>query len=129
MIQKEVVLKGQRAFKEEPLFKRYLFILFDESTSPWHVIRNSYGVSQLVRFGEQLATIDDEVITSLKTIQFPAKPLYSPGDLLRVIDGPFKNLEVIFQMQDGAQRAMVLIELLNKSHQVPLNLNLLKKVT
>jgi transcriptional antiterminator RfaH len=129
MIQKEVVLKAQRTLKEEPLFKRYLFILFDARNSPWHVIRSTFGVSDLVRFGEKLATIEDAIITSLKTIPMPPRALYSPGELLRVTDGPFKDLEVVFQMQDGAQRAMVLIELLNKTHRLPLNLNLLKKVT
>jgi transcriptional antiterminator RfaH len=129
MIQKEVVFKGQRRFKEEPLFKRYLFIRFDQTLSPWHVIRNSLGVTGLVRFGEKLATIDDDVITSLKNIQFPPKPLYSAGELLRVTDGPFKNLEVVFQMQDGEERAMVLIELLNKTHKLPLNLSVLKKAS
>jgi transcriptional antiterminator RfaH len=129
MIKKEVVLRGRRSFKSEPLFKRYLFIRFDQTLSPWHVIRNSLGVTGLVRFGEKLATIDDAVITSLQTAQLAPKALYMPGELLKVTDGPFKNLEVVFQMQDGEERAMVLIELLNKTHKLPLNLSVLKKAS
>jgi transcriptional antiterminator RfaH len=129
MIEKEVLLKGRLSFKSEPLFKRYLFIRFDQINSPWHVIRNTLGVTSLVRFGEKPATIDDFVITSLQNAQLAPKALYLPGELLKVTDGPFKNLEVVFQMQDGAERAMVLIELLNKTHQLPLNLSVLKKAS
>lgn len=34
MIQKEAVSKGRLTFKEEPLFKRYLFVYFDQTNSP-----------------------------------------------------------------------------------------------
>jgi hypothetical protein len=48
---------------------------------------------------------------------------------LQVTDGPFKNLQVLYQMPDGEQRALVLIELLNKSHRLTLDWQILQPAT
>lgn len=123
------VVKGQPTYKREPLFRRYLFIYFDQWPNPWHVIRNTFGVSELVRFGDKLATIDDTVIESMKSIDLPVTSLFEPGGILTLAAGLFKDLEVVFQMRDGDQRTMVLIELINKTHQLSLELHNLKKTT
>lgn len=127
LINKEVMRRRTLDHEQEPLFKRYLFVQFDEVASPWHVIRNTMGVSKLVRFGEEPAVVPDEVIHALQMMQRPEQPLLNQGEILLVTEGPFKSLEVIFQMRDGEARAHVLMELLNKTHKVSLALNTLKR--
>ncbi len=127
MMSKEVLRQNSLVKVEEPLFKRYLFVRFDEKSSPWHVIKNTLGVSDLVRFGNVLATIPDEMIDVFKTFELPTSEMFIEGQVLKVTDGPFKDLEVIYQLKDGNQRAIVLIEMLNKTQKIAINLKDLKK--
>ncbi len=127
MMSKEVLRQNSLDKVEEPLFKRYLFVRFDEKSSPWHVIKNTLGVSDLVRFGNVLATIPDEMIDVFKTFELPTSEMFIKGQVLKVTDGPFKDLEVIYQLKDGNQRAIVLIEMLNKTQKIAIDLKDLKK--
>jgi len=128
MRHKEVLRQNTVDRVEEPLFKRYLFVRFDEKSSPWHKIRNSLGVSDLVRFGNVLAKIPEEIIVALKTFEAPIPEIFAKGEVLKVVDGPFKDLEVIYQLKDGNQRAIVLIEMLNKTQNIKIDFKSLKKL-
>ncbi len=127
MMSKEVLRQNSLDKVEEPLFKRYLFVRFDEKSSPWHVIKNTLGVSDLVRFGNVLATIPDEMIDVFKTCDTPTSKIFIKGEVLKVTDGLFKDLEVIYQLKDGSKRAIVLIEMLNKTQKIAIDLKDLKK--
>lgn len=129
LLQRELVRKGKLTLSTEPLFKRYLFVQFDAHHSPWHVIRNTPGVTALLRFGDRLATVPAAMIDHLQQLPASTPELYAPGTLLQVTDGPFKNLQVLYQMADGEQRALVLIELLNKTHRVALDWQVLQAAT
>ena len=127
LLKTETLRRGKVHLRDEPLFKRYIFVRFDALLSPWHSIRSTLGVHQLLRFGDQLASVPDTLIASLKSIDLPSRSLYQRGDVLRVKDGPFRQLEVIYDLEDGDSRAIVLIDLLNKTHKVALDLSLLTK--
>ena len=127
LVKSEKLQRGKLVTIQEPLFKRYLFVCFDAERSPWHVIRNTFGVSELVRMGGQLARVPVAIIDRLKQFEITPQALFNSGETLRVTDGPFQNLEVVFDMQDGDSRAIVLIELLNKTQRVAVNLNSLTR--
>jgi transcriptional antiterminator RfaH len=106
---------------EEALFPRYLFILLglDDSAKSWGPIRSTKGVSALVRFGHEPARVADALIALLKareagTREEGPEPLFHEGERLLVSEGPFAGIEGIYQMTDGEQRVMVLIDFLNK---------------
>lgn len=125
--QSERLQRGKLRLIEEPLFKRYLFVRFDEQHSPWHVIRNTFGVNELVRMGGQLAKVPTALIQTLMEVQATPQALFQRGETLRVTTGPFRDLQAVFEMQDGDHRAIVLIELLNKMQKIAVNLNALSK--
>jgi len=127
LIHSEKIQRGKLVTIEEPLFKRYLFVCFDPERSPWHVIRNTFGVADLVRMGGQLARVPTGIIERLMQFETTPQALFNSGETLRVTDGPFQNLEVVFEMQDGDSRAVVLIELLNKTQRIAVNLNSLTR--
>ena len=106
---------------EEGLFPRYLFVCFDESNDPWHLIRNTLGVSALVRVGMQPACVPASVIESLKSADMPIIGRFQAGDKILVSAGPFKGFEGIFMEEDGKKRAMILIEFLNKTQRIRLD--------
>ncbi|HBA65303.1 MAG TPA: transcription/translation regulatory transformer protein RfaH, partial [Methylococcaceae bacterium] len=54
--------------------------------------------------------------------------LFSEGDKVQIISGPFAGLEGIYQMADGETRAMVLIELLRKPAKGHFEITQLRKI-
>ncbi len=125
--QSERLLRGKLRVIEEPLFKRYVFVRFNSHNSPWHTIRSTLGVSELVRTGGQPAKVPPALIQALMQQAVTTQAMFERGDQLRITSGPFHDLQAVFEMQDGEQRAIVLIELLNKIQKITVNLNALSK--
>lgn len=125
--QAERLLRGKLRQVEEPLFKRYLFVRFNAHNDPWHTVRSTLGVSELVRTGGQPAKVPSALVQALMEAKSATQSLFQRGETLRVTDGPFRDLQAVFEMQDGEQRAIVLIELLNKVQKIAVNLNALTK--
>ena len=119
MLTVEKVLRGKLANVTEPMFSRYLFIQLDTEQTNWSPIRSTLGVSRLVSFGNRPAVVADELIQALQTVpQRAPERLFQPGQTIKIVSGPLKGIEGIFQQADGEHRAMVLIDLLNKQHRV-----------
>jgi len=129
----EKLVKGRLLFTEEPLFPRYLFIYLATGmdAKSWAPIRSTNGVSSLVRFGDSPARVDDGIIDLIKCHELEIKRaperLFNEGDRLQVVDGPFAGMGVVFEMSDGENRAMVLIDLLGKLTRLTLRPGDLKK--
>ena len=119
MLTVEKVLRGKLANVTEPMFSRYLFIRLDTEQTNWSPIRSTLGVSRLVSFGNRPAAVADELIQALQTLpKRTPERLFQPGQSIKIVSGPLKGIEGIFQQADGEHRAMVLIDLLNKQHRV-----------
>ena len=88
-------------------------------------------MSALVRFGGQPARADDALIGFLKSReqarQEAPERLFKPGERVQLIEGPFAGIEGVYQMADGEQRALVLIELLGKSTALRIEVGGLRK--
>jgi transcriptional antiterminator RfaH len=127
----EKVRRGALAVTEEPLFTRYLFVQLDTGNQArsWAPIHSTRGVARLVRFGSEPARVSDELIAALREQEAQSvevKPMFQPGQSVRITAGPFAGLEGIFQMADGQLRAMVLIEMLSRPVAVPVAPNALR---
>ena len=105
---------------QEPLFSRYLFICLDTHLSgkSWTPIRSTQGVSRLVTFGGEPARIDSELIDALRSqanlTNGEPQRLFKHGDRVQIREGSFNGFEAVYQMSNGENRAMVLIEILSK---------------
>jgi transcriptional antiterminator RfaH len=130
MITIEKLRRGRLAEVTEPMFSRYLFIRLDTEQTNWAPIRSTLGVSRLVSFGNRPAPIADNLIQALR--QMPDRPperLLQAGQAVRMIDGPLKGLEAVYQHADGELRAMVLVDLMSKQHSVMVDMQHLFPVT
>ncbi len=125
LIRVEKVRRGKITIIDEPLFPRYLFVnqaISGQEAKSWASIRSTLGVTRLVTFGNEPARIKEDFIQQLQLISNGnPKELFTEGEKLKVIDGPYKGLEAVFKMRDGESRVMVLIEILGK--QTSLNLS------
>ena len=120
--------RGQWVDAVEPLFHRYIFIQVDPTWRSTAPVRSTRGVVGLVRFGEQLAVVPDEVINALLQREDPAsglhqdnRPLFCVGDPVKLVDGPLAGMEGIFAQEDGEKRVTVLLELLGKINRISIS--------
>ena len=115
-----------------PLFPRYLFICLDETTSAWHKIHSTRGVSGLVRFAGSPAIVRKGLIDQLqyqansdglidKTKENPH--IFKAGELVTIVEGSFKGWEAIVKEQDGNQRVKLLIDMPGKQQTIKLPLS------
>jgi transcriptional antiterminator RfaH len=130
MITIEKLRRGRLAEVTEPMFSRYLFIRLDTEQTNWAPIRSTLGVSRLVSFGNRPAAIADNLIQALRQMPDRApERLLQAGQSVRMIDGPLKGLEAVYQQSDGELRAMVLVDLMSKQHSVMVEMQHLFPVT
>lgn len=125
---------GKISTVQQPLFPRYLFIRLGQgpSSQSWTPIRSTKGVSRLVTFGNTPAKVDDALIAVLRgheeLVQAEPDRLFKTGERVRIASGAFTDIEGIYQMTDGDQRVMVLIELMSKSVKIRVGPSVLQKL-
>lgn len=131
----ERIQRGRRTSSMESLFPGYLFIQLDQLNDNWHPIRSTRGVNQLVTFGKQPIAVADELIEQLQLRtenQLSALAEDSialePGDQVRISSGSYKELEAIFLSRDGAERIVILLQLLHREHTLSVPLAAIEKI-
>jgi transcriptional antiterminator RfaH len=108
----------------EPLFPRYLFMAEGNERQGLAPVRSTLGVSGLVRFGGQAATISEAMVESLRERQDPdtgacaRRSLFKPGAPIEFRAGPFTGLDGVFDVEAGDDRVFVLLEFLGKINKV-----------
>ena len=114
-----------------PLFPGYVFVTCDIQTQ-LSGVRFCPAVSRVVSFGRDLAFVDDSLIQSLRELEedrgfIVPETLHKAlrkGQRVRIMDGPFKGLEGVFQgYLRGSQRALVLIDFLRRQQTIELGVN------
>jgi len=131
LIHKEKILRGKKILSKEPMFPRYLFVrLGHDGQQNWSPIRSTIGVSHLVNFGGLAASLDDETMDSLKQKIDKAMlvKVFSTGDKVEILKGPFKGMEAIFNTYKGEERAMLLLSFMAKNLAAKFDLRDFKKV-
>lgn len=114
----------------EPLFPRYLFIHVNLGNTDISPVRSTFGVAQMVRFGDRLQPVPNEVIHYLISKEDPdtgchvqkQKTLLA-GDLVQILEGPFQGLTAIYHQTSGEARAIVLLNCLGGQSRVTLSRN------
>lgn len=126
MLRAEKLIKSKVEVVKVPLFPRYLFIKLglNFSSMSWGPIRSTRGVSQLVKFGSTPAKVPTELINLMlaREIEDTSKirPLYKPGQSVKILSGPFLGFESVYRGMDPQMRVIVLLDLMNKSFEVKL---------
>jgi len=118
-----------------PFFPGYLFLHLAAGECRWTAIRSTPGVVGAVHFGACYPPVPEQVIAALKELEDadgfirrgedPVSPFRS-GERVVVGDGKFSGIEGVFVCRSGEQRAMVLLEMLQRQMRAKLPLSVLK---
>lgn len=108
-----------------PLFPRYLFVAIDLATQGWRSIQSTLGVSHLVCWGGQPASVADGVIDALKAredeagfVKLSRRPDFLPGDRVRVIEGAFADSLALVEGVSDRDRVAILLDMLGRKVRV-----------
>ena len=119
----QVRQQGRTFERVAPLFPCYLFAFFSLAETARR-IRYTPGVRDVVRFGEQAATVPHWVIEQLTQrceggpVEL-ATPQLSHGEAVRVVGGPFRHLDAVFdEYLTGTERVAVLLSVMNAERRV-----------
>jgi len=121
------IRKGVRSVQLESLFPNYLFVKLDPSTANFNAIRSTRGVAQFVRFGTEYATVCDAMVDSLRLALAPEehsideRSLPKEGDVVTITQGIYQGLEAIYQTNDGLERSVLLIKMIEQQAKLSLD--------
>jgi transcriptional antiterminator RfaH len=121
---------GKWKKSSEVLFPGYVFIQLDLEKDDISPIRSTIGVQGLVRFGNQLAPLDQKVISYLQkneqlhfgeNVDHAAQ--FASGDAVKLLSGPFAGLNGVFDISKSSARVIVLLSILGGWQSVTIDLN------
>lgn len=119
----QTVSTGKLRLKAQPLFPGYVFIRMGTDDS-WLALRSTRGVNRVVAFCGQPSQVHDVIVEHLKQRCATAemRRTFSSGDRVHIQLGEFADMEAIFLSMDGDERVMLLLNVLNRQHQVHVQL-------
>ncbi|WP_133178842.1 transcription/translation regulatory transformer protein RfaH [Shewanella decolorationis] len=121
MVSEEKSQRGQKRICRVPLFPNYLFINFDPSQTSVKQVHSTRGVSRIVNCQEKMTPIDDRIIHAIRMKELtPSLSVLDNelelknGEKIRFKDGPFVDLEGIFQEKCANKRCHVLFNIMGQ---------------
>ncbi|WP_259756627.1 transcription/translation regulatory transformer protein RfaH [Pseudomonas sp. GCEP-101] len=114
----EKLKHGQRLHQDEPLFPGYLFIELDSCLDNWMPIRSTRGVSQIVRFGAAPLAVPKNIVERFRQSGKTYKPNLCAGDKIQISWAGTHGIEAVFLAKDGAERILILLNILHRELQI-----------
>lgn len=118
---------GKQQLLSEPLFPRYLFVQPQSTAQSLAPIRSTLGISNLVRFGGELALVRQETLKSIRVFEelnHAAMKMevnrFKPGDRVGIIEGALVGLEGLIS-DVRKERVFVLLSLLGHETRVSMS--------
>lgn len=135
MVSEEKSQRGQKRICRVPLFPNYLFIHFDPSQTSVKQIHSTRGVNRIVNCQEKMTPIDDRIIHAIRMRELTSsqavlvdEPALKTGDKIRFKDGPFVDLEGIFQEKCPNKRCHILFNIMGQVKTLTVPEQLLERI-
>lgn len=118
-----------------PFFPNYLFVRMDLAQDRWRSVNGTVGVRRLVQFGGSgapdpmpvgLVERFQELSVGNGEISFTQN--LSPGDRVRISEGPFAEMYGTLVRADGLERVTILLNILSGETKVELDRRSLVRV-
>jgi len=121
-----VVEKGKRKIKPQKVFPGYLVIemILDDET--WFMVRNTPGVLGFVGSGDKPTPLSEEeiktILTRIGEEEAKEKLNFEVGDKVKILAGPFKDMEGTVKEINGAKRSKVKVVLQMFGREMPVEI-------
>lgn len=118
------VVFNDRRKRREPFFPSYLFVRLERDAA-WGFINNTRGVLYLITMQGRPCSVPLDIINRLRgyendngVIPLPGQGKPAKGDMMRIIDGPFKGHSATFLQASGPKRVEMLLSFLGSVQRV-----------
>ncbi len=136
MVPKEKKIKiknGKRTTIEEKIFPGYVLVEMVVTDDSWYVVRNTPNVTGFVGSGTTPTPIDQKEVDNLIKRVAATEPQHkidlSLNDVIRIVDGPFKNFEgKVSQVDEERGKIKVLVTMFGRETPVELDALQVKKI-
>ena len=133
-VEKKIKIKnGKRRVVEEKIFPGYVMVEMVVNDDSWYVVRNTPNVTGFIGTGTIPTPISDKEIQNLQKRMGVDEPKFkidvSVGSPVRIIDGPFKNLEgKVTNIDEAKGKIKVLVSMFGRETPVELDFLQIKKL-
>jgi len=126
---------GQRRRSERKFFPGYVLVQMELNDETWHLVKETPRVMGFIggRADEPAPLSDAEAQTILARVQEGSekatpKTMFEPGELVRVIDGPFNDFNgVVEEVNYEKSRMVVAVTIFGRSTPVELDFSQVEK--
>ncbi|MFH1427292.1 MAG: transcription termination/antitermination protein NusG [Patescibacteria group bacterium] len=132
--EKKIKIKnGRRKVVEEKIFPGYVLVEIMVDDDSWYVVRNTPNVTGFIGVGTVPTPISENEVKSLQKRMGVEEPKFkidvSLDSPVRIIDGPFKNLEgKITNIDESKGKIKVLVSMFGRETPVELDFLQIKKI-
>ena len=132
--EKKIKIKnGKKKVVEEKIYPGYVLVEMIVTDDSWYVVRNTPNVTGFVGSGTTPIPVSKEEIENLKKRISAEAPQYKidvkVGDLVRIVDGPFKDFEgKVSEIDEERGKIKVLINMFGRDTPVELDSLQIKKL-
>lgn len=132
--EKKIRVKGgKRVLEEERIYPGYVLVEMIVDDESWYVVRNTPRVTGFVGSGTQPVPLSkeeyDALMKRMSTDTVKHKVDVSAGDLVIIVDGPFKDLEgKVGDVDEKSGKVKVLVSMFGRETPVELDFLQIKKV-
>ncbi|MCM8746596.1 transcription termination/antitermination protein NusG [Thermomicrobium sp. CFH 73360] len=125
--QEEIEIRGgQRHTVQRKVFPGYVLVRMILDDESWHVVRNTPGVTGFVGVGNRPVPLDraeaETIIRGTKVEQPKVRMTLLPGDVVRIIDGPFTDFRgVVDEVDNEKGKVRVLVSFFGRETPVTLD--------
>lgn len=132
--EKKIRVKGgKRVLEEERIYPGYVLVEMVVDDESWYVVRNTPRVTGFVGSGTQPVPLTQEeydtLMKRMSTDTVKHKVDVSEGDLVTIVDGPFKDLEgKVGGVDEKSGKVKVLVSMFGRETPVELDFLQIKKV-
>lgn len=131
--EKKIKIKdGKRTTVEEKIFPGYVLVEMIVTDDSWYVVRNTPNVTGFVGSGTIPTPVSDEEMRYLQKRMGVEEPKFKVdfivGDLVRIMDGPFKEYEgKVSEVDEAKGKVKVLVSIFGRETPVELDFLQVKK--
>ncbi|MDQ5938570.1 MAG: transcription termination/antitermination protein NusG [Patescibacteria group bacterium] len=127
------IKNGKRKTIKEKIFPGYVLVNMIVTDASWYVVRNTPNVTGFVGSGTTPTPVSDEEMKSLLQRMGQEEPEYKIdieiGELVKIVDGPFKDYEgKVSDIDEARGKAKVLVSMFGRETPVELDFLQIKKV-